>query len=78
MKTKKETKTKNKMETILTATEIRVIQNLHLLGYMGKMGSMKIKERRNLLNGLIVRGYLTSSGYVTEKGIEVSRPINTL
>ena len=70
-------KTKD-MNTNLTEAEIRVIQNLHLLGYMGKMGAMKIKERRNLLNGLIERGYLTSSCNVTAKGIEVSRPINTL
>ena len=56
----------------LNDTEKRVLKNLHLLGYTGKMGSMKRGERLKLLQGLVKRGYLTEKGQVTEKGINVN------
>jgi len=61
------------MKTI-TATELRVLESLHLRGCTGSMGSMKLPERRKLLRGLIKEGYLTEQCTLTTKGIEASIP----
>lgn len=58
----------------LTDTEKRVLQNLHLKGYTGPMGNMKLAQRRKLMCGLVDRGFLDKNGVPTKLGIEVSAP----
>lgn len=58
--------------TTITVTEKRVLQNLHLRGFMGKMGSMTQPQRLALLNSLISRGLLDKHGNVTQLGIDLS------
>jgi hypothetical protein len=58
----------------VTATEKRVLQSLHLQGHMGKMGSMKLAERRSLLLNLITKGLIDQNGKLTELGVYVSAP----
>ena len=62
----------------LTKTEIRVLRNLHLKGCTGKMGSMNLKQRKELLNGLLEKGLINRKAELTEKGIEESLPSKTL
>jgi len=54
----------------VTETELRVLRSLHLRGFMGPMGSMKINERGKLLDGLIDKGLLTKECNLTRQGIE--------
>jgi hypothetical protein len=61
----------------ITETEKRILQNLHLYGYMGKCGSLTQKQRLTALNGLIAKGLLSSSGKITKLGIEISAPSYT-
>ena len=56
----------------LNTTEKRVLNNLHLLGYMGRCGSLTKKQRTVLLQSLIQRGYLTENCKLTKKGINAS------
>lgn len=58
----------------ITATEKRVLQSLHMQGHMGKMGSMNLEKRRNLLYSLIERGLLDKNGKVTRLGVELIAP----
>jgi hypothetical protein len=56
----------------LSETEKRILRNLHLLGYMGKCGSLKKEQRLNILQKLISEGYLNTSCNLTPKGIKYS------
>lgn len=58
----------------LTPTEKRVLQSIHLQGHTGKMGSMNLQKRRELLQGLIEKDLLDKNGKVTELGIELTAP----
>lgn len=58
----------------ITATEKRVLQSLHLQGHMGKMGSMKLAERRFLLLGLMEKKLIDKNCKLTELGVYVSAP----
>jgi len=60
----------------LTKTEIRVLRNLHLTGGTGKMGSMSLKQRRELIRGLLAKGLIDERAKLTKKGIEASLPSN--
>lgn len=59
---------------MINETEKRVLQSLHLRGCTGSMGSMNHKQRRELLQGLITKGYLNNKAEVTPAGIEISAP----
>ena len=58
----------------MNATELRVLQSLHLRGCTGSMGAMSLPERRKLLRGLVKQGYLTEQCTLTAKGIDASSP----
>jgi hypothetical protein len=58
----------------LTATEKRILQNIHWLGHTGKCGSLNLKQRRALLHGLVEKGLLTPDMTLTKLGVEVSAP----
>lgn len=58
----------------ITATEKRVLQSLHLQGHMGKMGSMKLSQRRSILLGLMKKGLIDKNCKLTELGVYVSAP----
>jgi hypothetical protein len=61
----------------ISFTEKAVLKNLHMTGTIGKStGSLPMKKRVELLNGLIEKGYLNSDGStLTKKGIEVSASV---
>lgn len=56
----------------ISDTEKRVLQNLHLRGFMGKMGAMKQADRVKLLQGLVAKGLIDANCNVTKLGIEKS------
>jgi len=60
------------MNVQLTDTEKRVLRNLHLLGYTGKMGNMTAKKRGELLQGLISKGMLDKNCRPTKAGINAN------
>lgn len=62
------------MSNELSQTEIRILQNIHLTGTMGKCGSLTAKQRLSILTGLINKKLLTESLNLTAKGIEQSAP----
>jgi len=64
------------MPTKLNEQELRVLRNIHLLGYMGSMGNMNKKERQQFLQTLITKKVLTTSGRLTPLGIELSAPFS--
>jgi len=58
----------------LTETEKRVLISLHLRGCSGPMGSLNIKQRRQLIYNLIDKGLLDQSLNVTPAGINAAKP----
>jgi len=58
----------------ITDTEKRILQNLHLKGCTGKMGSLNKDQRGKILKGLQDKGLLDKNCRPTQKGIEVSAP----
>lgn len=59
---------------MITETETRILQSLHLRGVMGNCGSLNKKQRLGILNSLIEKKLLTQTGQLTTAGIEASRP----
>jgi hypothetical protein len=57
----------------ITETEKRILKNIHLQGCTGKCGSLNLKQRRELLYGLINKGLLKENLTLTESGIELSK-----
>lgn len=57
----------------LTPTEKRVLQSIHLQGCTGKMGSLSLRQRRDLLQRLITKGLMDNNCNLTELGIELSK-----
>ncbi len=62
------------MNNQLSQTEIRILQNIHLTGTMGKCGSLTAKQRLSILIDLINKKLLTENVTLTAKGIEASAP----
>lgn len=64
--------TVRKKTTALSNTELRMLRNLHLRGVIGRSGSLTLAQRRKIFQKLINEGYLTKTGQVTKKGINIS------
>jgi hypothetical protein len=58
----------------ISQQEKRILQNIHLLGTMGKCGSMTKQQRLSILLGLMAKGLIRENMTLTDKGIHVSAP----
>ncbi len=62
----------------LTPTELRVLQNIHLNGCTGRMGSLNLAQRRKVIFGLVEKKLLNDKARLTPLGIELSAPFQTI
>jgi len=58
---------------MINETERRVLLSLHLKGCTGNMGSLNLKQRTKVLQGLIQKGLLTDKAEVTKLGHELCK-----
>lgn len=55
-------------------TEKQILINLYIDGKMGKCGSLTLKQRQQVLNGLLNKGLITNACQLTRTGKLISMP----